>query len=569
MQNLTQNDFKKMMLLSYERIEKEKEEINKINVFPVPDQDTGNNVAKTLLGIKEAIENKDFKTFSDLSEAILDGALTNAQGNAGVIFTGFLAGFLPKLTEIIDINNLALAFDKGAKRAKESIQNPQQGTILDVIDAAASVFKKASGKEKNIISVFEKAVKNADKALLETREKMEILKKANVVDAGGMAFLIILESHLEALKGRSKEAKKQDKPSEKVKRFIQIISNRYEVVALIASPVLEKKEIKEKLKKLGNSIDIVQVKNRVKIHIHTDYPDEVRSVLKEVGEIKSLRIEDVTKEIVGEESIKAVSVGLVTETSSMLLSKIIERYQIELIDCEKKLSEEKILNQNIFQKLKKRKVKVSGLTYNNYLSAFEKQLKKFNSVLCIVNSSNLYNCYDLAVKAKLASSKPKKIFVFDSLNTGTGQALVVLKSIELIQEQRSVDDILKELKSFVSKIHHYVISENFKQTTRTDKIKLYPVLKLKNGKVLKTGIVLAQNSTEALTKKILKDSKKFKKIRVILGYSKSIEAIKKVKDSLKLKTKADISFTNLIPLSVSKVIGSQSITASWTGIQKK
>ncbi|XOB42145.1 MAG: DegV family protein [Candidatus Nealsonbacteria bacterium] len=569
MQYLSQNDLKKMILLSYERINKEKEAINKINVFPVPDQDTGNNVEKTLSGIKKTIEDSDFDTLSDFTEAILDGALTAAQGNAGVIYTGFLAGFLPELTERIDVNNLALAFEKGAKRAKESIQNPQQGTILDVIDAAASVFKKASDKEDDIISVFEKAVKNADKALIETKEKMEILKKANVVDAGGLAFLIILESHLEALKSRGEEARPQEKPSEKVKRFIQIISNRYEVVALIADPVLEIKKIKERLEKLGNSIDIVQVKNRVKIHIHSDYPDEVRSVLKKIGEIKSLRIEDVTKEIVGEESIRAVSVGLVTESSSMLLSKIIERYQIELIDCEKKLSEEKISNQNIFQRLRKRKIKIPGLTYRHYLSTFEKQLKKFSSVLCIVSSSKLYNCYDLAMKARLASSNPRKIFVFDSLNTGTGQALVVLKSIELTQEQRSIDDIVKKLKSFVSRMHHYVFSENFKQTTRAGKIKLYLVLQVKNGKVLKTGVILAQNSTEALIKKILKESKKFKKIRVILGYSKSIEAVKKIKDGLKSKTKADISFMNLMPLSVTSVIGSQSIAASWTGILKK
>ena len=86
-----------MMLLSYKRIEENKEQINKINVFPVPDQDTGSNMAKTLLGIKEAIEGKEFKNLSEISEAALDGALTSAQGNAGVIYVGFLASFLPLL----------------------------------------------------------------------------------------------------------------------------------------------------------------------------------------------------------------------------------------------------------------------------------------------------------------------------------------------------------------------------------------------------------------------------------------------------------------------------------------
>ncbi len=217
MQYLTQKELKEMMLLSHERIEREKEEINKINIFPVPDQDTGDNLTKTLLGIKEAIQGKEFKDLKEISEVILDGALTCAQGNAGVIYTGFLAGFLPELDkEPVDIKKIALAFEKGAERARESIQDPKEGTILDVIEAAASVFKQEAEKEKDIIEVFKKAEKKASEALLETREKMEIFKKANVVDAGGLGFLIILESYLDSLKGRKQaKAKKEEKASKR------------------------------------------------------------------------------------------------------------------------------------------------------------------------------------------------------------------------------------------------------------------------------------------------------------------------------------------------------------------
>src|SRR4030042_2899693 len=117
MQHLTQEELKKMMLLSYQKIEKNKEQINKINVFPVPDQDTGSNMAKTLLGIKEAIEKKEFKDLNDLSEAALEGALSAAQGNAGVIYVGFLAGFLPSLDKNpVDAKKLTIALEEGRKR---------------------------------------------------------------------------------------------------------------------------------------------------------------------------------------------------------------------------------------------------------------------------------------------------------------------------------------------------------------------------------------------------------------------------------------------------------------------
>ena len=160
MEYLTKDDLQKMFLAASKRIEKDKEKINKINVFPVPDQDTGGNLAKTLNGVREAIEGKEFKDLSEFSEAALDGALTAAQGNAGVIYTGFLAGFLPSLNENsvnsdkkdfsdrVDAEKLAIAFEKGRERAWQSIQNPKPGTILDIIDATVQVFKEEAKKAK-------------------------------------------------------------------------------------------------------------------------------------------------------------------------------------------------------------------------------------------------------------------------------------------------------------------------------------------------------------------------------------------------------------------------------------
>ena len=209
-----------MMLLSHKRIEENKEQINKINVFPVPDQDTGSNMAKTLLGIKTAIEGKEFKDLSEISEAALDGALTSAQGNAGVIYVGFLASFLPLLDKNpVDAKKLAIAFEKGAERARLSIQNPKEGTILDVIDAAGDVFKKEVEKETDIVNILKKATEKAKEALLATREKMEVFRRANVVDAGGLGFLMILESYLEALEEPAfakASAGKEKRPSEKL-----------------------------------------------------------------------------------------------------------------------------------------------------------------------------------------------------------------------------------------------------------------------------------------------------------------------------------------------------------------
>ncbi|MBC7074145.1 DAK2 domain-containing protein, partial [Candidatus Parcubacteria bacterium] len=506
MNSLTPNHLREMFLSSYEKIERHKEEINKVNVFPVPDQDTGTNLARTLEGIKKAIENKEFNNFQKLSQTALEGALISAQGNAGVIFTGFLSGFLAKLEgQSLDAETLAKAFEEGKEKAWKSILNPKEGTILDVIEATANTFKEEAKNEKDIIKIFEKAIEKAKTALLQTREKMPVLKKANVVDAGGLGFLMILESYLETLQPERKKEISEKAPSQEVRRFIQVLTNRYEVVALMVDLKLEKEKAEEKLKGLGDCLDIVQIGDKMKVHIHTDYPEEVRDVLKGIGKIEHLRIEDMTKEIIGEPSLKKVSIGIVTEDVACLLPKIIERYQIELTSPKFEWPElDKIEGENIYQKIKKAyeigietRPKTSQATPQSYLEAFKNQLQKFDKVLCITLSSKLSGCYNSALQAKemLSESEKERVFIFDSLNVAAGQALLILRAIELMQEQREILEILKELKKLIFKTHTYIIfkdptgAEFLGRITKTQSIwikkmkqlGIHPIMEVKKG----------------------------------------------------------------------------------------
>ena len=582
-----------MMLLSYQKIEANKEQINKINVFPVPDQDTGSNMAKTLLGIKEAIEGKTFKDLSEISNAALEGALTSAQGNAGVIYVGFLASFLPLLDKNpVDAKKLAIAFEKGAEKARLSIQNPKEGTILDVIDAASQTFKEGAGKETDIINIFKKTIEKAKEALLATREKMEVFRRANVVDAGGLGFLMILESYLEALEPAFAKAQVcKERPSEKIRKFVQILSNRYEVVSLIENPRFEEKIIKEKLRKLGNSLDMVQIGNKMKLHIHTDYPDEVRDVLREAGQIRSLRVEDMAKEVSGEESVRKVSVGIVTDDVAMLLPKIVERYQIEVVPIRYDWPEEKELpGENIYQKMReaerrgiKATVKTTQVVPKQYSDAFEKQLQRFDKVLCVTLTSKLSGCYNSAIQAREMVKNPGKIFILDSLNAAAGQALLILEAIDLIQEQREIGEVIRELKNLIFKIHLYVIFEDPKWVEsigrishsqadwlrRMKKLRLHPIMELKNGAVGKGGIVIAQDSAEALFKKIFKESQKTiksgKKIRVIIGHADNPEGAEKLRQLLK-EIKAEVPFISLASPIIGAHIGPGTLLAGWQAI---
>jgi len=598
MEFLTKEELKKMMLLSYKKIEENKEEINKINVFPVPDQDTGSNMAKTLLGIKEAIEGKEFKNLKEISEAALDGALISAQGNAGVIYVGFLASFLPLLDKNpVDAKKLAIAFERGAKRAWESIQNPKEGTILDVIDAASQTFKKESEKETDIIKLLRKAIEKAKEALLATREKMEIFKKANVVDAGGLGFLVILESYLEALEpALAKASAAKEMPSEKIKRFVQVLSNRYEVVSLIENLRLDENTVRERLKKLGNSLDVVRVGNKMKIHIHTDYPDEVRDIMRKTGQILELRTEDMAKEVVGELSLRKVSIGIVTENNvACLPEKVRERYQIETVDAIVDWPKGKNLpGENIYQKMReadrqgiKTFPKTSQPSPQAYLEVFEKQLQKFDKVLCISTSSKLSGCYNSACQAKeiLNENEKERVYIFDSLQAAASQALLILRAIELIQEQREINEVIEELKRLrENKTYLYVIFEDPKWVEaggrvskgqanwirRMKKLNLHPLITIKKGVVTSGGVVFAKDIAEALFKKIEKDSQKVRKqgkrIRVIVGQADNPDQAEKLRQILE-EIKAEVPFISLASPVVCSHTGPGTLLAAWLPIE--
>lgn len=572
MQEISQNELKKMILFSCERIERDKEQINKINVFPVPDQDTGNNLAATLRGIKNCIENIDFNSIEELSAKVLDGALTAAQGNTGIIYTGFLAGFFPYIAKEATVNGIILgeALEKGYERAKDSIQNPKEGTMLDVIKAFALEVKEKSNKENDIVKIFHYALIKANEALLDTPNKMELLKKAGVVDAGGLGFLMILETYLDTLQEQAEPftIKSFEKENVGTRRFVQILSNRYEVVALLDDGDYTEKQIKEKLHHLGNCLDVIQIGERTKIHIHTDDPYEVRNLIKGLGVIENLRIEDMAKEVTGEKSVENVSIGIIVDERSGLSSKIVNHYGIEVIPLRITWPEgESIPGDNICQRIKEAKKqgivsqpKIEPITPEFFMESYKTQLQKFDDVLCIVSSSKLSDNYEAAIKGRnmLSLNEREHVFVIDSKNISAGQSIVVLEAIEMVAEQRKIKEILKKIEKTIENVKLYCIIEKSdwwnkekakpfwfskKQEVR------YALGEMKNGKIIPMETLRTKNFAAALFGKIEKESRKDiregKRIRIVITHGDNSLQAEELKAKMKTIKKTDISFINV------------------------
>ncbi|MFA5087037.1 MAG: DegV family protein [Candidatus Paceibacterota bacterium] len=577
MEILTHQELKKMFIFSAERLERDKENVNKINVFPVPDQDTGTNLAATLKGIKDAIQEKDFDGMESFGAAALDAALTAAQGNTGIIYTGFLAGFILALdNQDADAKTLGNAFYQGYERAKDSIQNPKEGTILDVIRAFAETFSEYAKKETDLVKIFSKAFKSANTALMETPEKMELLKKAGVVDAGGLGFLMILETYLDILSEQtdsmtSISSSLLSKEESATRKFVQILSNRYEVVALMRRTDVKENEIRNKLKYLGNCLDIIQVGERTKIHIHTDDPYEVRDIISKMGAVENLRLQDMAMEIVGAESVlKDVSIGIVIDERAGLSQKIIQHYDIEVIPFRINWPEEQNLaGENVCEKIKEAKKKglntkptINPISPEFFMESFKKQLEKFESVLAIVSSSKLSNNYNSALKARemLPWNQKEKVYIIDSYNISAGQSLVVLEAIELIREQRKIKEVVSRLQNIIPNIRFYGIFENSrwwkkeKQPARMwfqkeEPKKDYLLIEKRSGRIVPVERVKSEDFASVLFNKIERltrhDLLNGKKIRVVIAHGDNLEEADKLKTQLKTTKKADISFISI------------------------
>ena len=588
MDYISQNELKKMLLFSSERIERDKEQINKINVFPVPDQDTGNNLSATLEGIKSNIEDKDFESIAELSDSVLDGALTSAQGNTGIIYTGFLAGFFPCIAEEKEVSaeKMGIAFEKGYERARESIQDPKEGTMLDVIKAFALAIKDYSKKEKDIVKNFYFALEKANEALLDTPNKMEVLKKAGVVDAGGLGFLMILETYLDTLKEQEEDPfvikTKQGTEIMKPKRFIQILSNRYEVVALLDDGYCDEKQIREKLDPLGNCLDIIKIKNRTKIHIHTDMPYEVRDIIKKMGNIESLRIEDMAKEVTGQKSVENVSIGMVIDERAGLSPKIISHYDIEVIPLRIIWEEgENVAGENVCQRIKEAKEKgisscpkIEPILPEFFMESYKTQLQKFDDVLCIVSSSALSNNYDSALKGRdlLSEEEKNHIYVIDSKNISAGQSILILEALEMIAEQRKIEEIVRKIDKTIDKVNLYCIVEkndwwNKEKKSWLKKKTRYSLGEMRRGKIVHIENVKNTEFAEAIFKKIEKNSKKEiengKRIRAVIAHGDNLEEAEKLKKLLKGIKKTDISFINITDPVTSINACPQSLLVGW------
>ncbi len=286
---LSGRDLREMFAAATQWLEKSVAEIDALNVFPVPDGDTGTNMLLTMRSTLEEAYRAEDETASAVSQAMAKGALMGARGNSGVILSQIWRGLAQSLSDKESFNgkDLADALEQASGMAYKGLTNPVEGTILTVMkDAAQAALARASANpdNHNLVSVMEAAVDAANKSVANTPALLPVLREAGVVDAGGQGLYVLLDGALRYLKGEAEEMqyRKPVMVASSVPvavRPIQMLTEEvpfgYCTEFVIKGQRLAPDKIRSRLNKKGQSVMVVGDESTVRVHIHTDDPGAI------------------------------------------------------------------------------------------------------------------------------------------------------------------------------------------------------------------------------------------------------------------------------------------------------
>lgn len=294
-------ELKKALIASALWLEKHTEAINALNVFPVPDGDTGTNMSKTMEAAVKELESIGEATAEHVSKRLSFGALMGARGNSGVILSQIIRGLAEGLhtKDHFTARDLAFALTKARDMAYKAVMKPVEGTILTVVRESAEAAEAASHQHDNFIYVLTKAVEAARDSVARTPTLLDKLREAGVVDAGGHGFFIILEGALKHIRGESLEEADFSDPLYKKATIVdegeEHKMDEYGYCTnfmLYANDEFSFEEVRDKIAAMGNSAVIVGDNVMVKVHVHTENPGAIISYATSLGALSQIKLDN-------------------------------------------------------------------------------------------------------------------------------------------------------------------------------------------------------------------------------------------------------------------------------------
>ncbi len=544
------NVFRKALLAGIIKVQDLKDELNRINVFPVPDGDTGTNLAETLSGGIKILQESSSLKLCEIVKRYSEAILFTAKGNSGTIISQFFIALADSLRgkESISTKEFAEALMNASKAVYDSLEKPVEGTIITVIREVAEYAHELSSKEENFTTFFKLLLKRAEESLANTPNLLPKLKEKGVVDAGAYGFVLLLRGIVEYINTGKIELTKV--PSKETQKIIEEenIEHRYCTEAVIKSEGLDKKKLAIILGALGSSLLIAGAGGLFKIHIHTNWPQKVFEVLKEKGTILKKKIDDMI-----EMNLKAkkTEFTVILDSTSDIPLDLAQELNINIIPLQLVMDGKTYLDGIDIDKRQVLELLVSGKaklsTSQPDPISIEKTIKetlsKSKKAVIITLSSQLSGTYNAI---RLVSSKYSEVALIDGKSISLGLTLLAIRALEKYKEGYDIQNIKEYIQRLQKHSFFLIALQTVKYLIRSGRISnlkggiaeflgIKPILTLtKEGTLDKFGQAFGEKSAfNKIIKSLKKELNPFATYDFGIAYVGRSEYIERLEDFIR------------------------------------
>jgi hypothetical protein len=455
-------------------------ELNKINVFPVNDGDTGTNLASTIRAVVDSI--RPHRSYKVTADRIAETTLVNARGNSGIIFAQFLYGMSCETGnyKTITIKQFAESIKNSIRYIYEAVSNPVEGTMLTVIKDWANYIYDNRNRISDFNEMFMSSLIVLNKSLIETKTKLAVLAKANVVDAGAKGFVFFVEGITDFITNRNLkdliQVRAETALFEKMEESVpEKVDFRYCTEALIKNSSIDSKTLRSTLEKYGNSVVVAGSDRMRRIHLHTNSPADLFNELRTTGTLAFQKADDMVRQsdVVYNRKWK---IALVTDSTCDLANELIDTYQVNMLPININFGENHYLDkitiqpEQFYSLLEENKdyPKSSQVNEKAFTNLYSHLASHYDSVIAIHLSDKLSGTFNSSRKAAAAISKEfnKPISVINSRNLSGALGLMILRAARAIEEGYSHDQIVGMAEKWSHNLRIFVSVRDIKYLIR-------------------------------------------------------------------------------------------------------
>ncbi|HET9332190.1 MAG TPA: DegV family protein [Gemmatimonadota bacterium] len=424
-------------------VSQRQENLNGINVFPVPDGDTGTNLAATLVSAAERAQRVRERSVGAVSRALADGALFGACGNSGAILAQFFEGFASSLEgrQRATGPTLAEAVTRASEAAHDALARPREGTILTVMRVWAAGFRSRTSREgTDLLEAFRASLDTAREALARTPDQLRELARAGVVDAGAQGFVYFLEGMLHFAEGRLagsvvEEGHATALEHASVEEAPQDIGLRFCTECMIEGEGLDVAGVRDAVAMFGDSLVVAGSPRRIRVHIHTDRPDRVFEIAAGFGRVATTKADDMRAQHVAR--FDRGRVAVVTDSAADIPERILQRLRIHTVPLRVLLGPSVYLDKQtvnpdeVYDRLTRGEtaVRTSQPAPGDYAALYSYLFEHYGALVVPSLSGALSGTLEAARRAT-ALADPARIHLVDTRSASIGQGLVVHAAAE-------------------------------------------------------------------------------------------------------------------------------------------